>query len=433
MMRVVRQRNVALLWTAGLVSLLGDWAFYTVVPIFVLDGTGSIFLAGVVWAVIALPSVVVGPVAGVYVDRWDRQRIMLWGNIAQAVVALSILVVGGAGPAIWVAMTVVLVNASLAAIILPAENALLPTLVREEDLRPANALNSMNDNLARIAGPPVGAVVYTQFGIEAVAVINAASFLVAALLVRAVGPESGARRGGHRRARLECQATGDGREPFWRSLRTGARIVRHHRLLGTLFLILGLVAFADGPLTAMIAPFVDTTLGKGAEGVGAFATVRGVAGIFGGVVIGQIGQRVREDRLLMVSAAMNGLGFAAMALVQDFAVACVILVVVIGPTHIGLHTTLMTLLQRGSEDAYRGRVFALVGAVTGALFLVGTVGGSAAGASFSPPAVIVSSGLLFLMAALVTLLLMPAALVSLARPSVPELVGTDGSGLSREG
>ena len=98
-----------------------------------------------------------------------------------------------------------------------------------------------------------------------------------------------------------------------------------------------------------------------------------------------------------------------MALAQDFTVACLILVLVIGPTHIGLHTTLTTLLQRGSEDAYRGRLFALVGAVTGALFLVGTVGGSAAGAAFSPAAVIVGSGLLFLVAALVALLLMPAA------------------------
>jgi predicted MFS family arabinose efflux permease len=426
MTRVVRQRNFALLWMAGLVSLLGDWAFYTVVPVLVLDETGSVFLAGVVWAVIALPSVVVGPVAGVYVDRWDRRRIMLWGNVAQAVAA-AILVIAGDGSGIWVAMTVVLVNASLAAIILPAEHALLPTLVREEDLAPANALNAMNDNLARIVGPPVGAVIYTRLGIEAVAVVNAVSFLAAALLVRAVGQE-----GGHRRAQLERRATEDGREPFWRSLRTGARIVRHHRLLGMLFLVLGLVAFADGPLAAMIAPFVDTTLGKGAAGVGVFATVRGVAGIVGGVVIGLIGPRVREDRLLMVSAAMNGLGFAAMALGQDFAVACVIVVLVIGPTHIGLHTTLMTLLQRGSEDAYRGRVFALVGAVTGALFLVGTVAGSVAGDHFSPAAVIVGSGLLFLVAALATALLLPAALSGLPRAPIPELVGTDGSGVSRE-
>jgi MFS family permease len=406
MMRVVRQRNFALLWMAGLVSLLGDWAFYTVVPVFVLDETGSVFLAGLVWAVIALPSVVVGPVAGVYVDRWDRRRIMLWGNIAQAMAA-AVLVAGGARSGIWVVMTIVVINASLAATILPAENALLPSLVREEELRTANALNAMNDNLGRIIGPPVGVIAYTRFGIEGVAVVNAVSFLGAALLVRAVA--------GYRWERLAHPSTGEVREPFWRSLRTGARIVRHNRLLGGIFLVLGLVAFADGPLAAMIAPFVDTTLGKGAAGVGVFATVRGVAGIFGGLVIARIGPRVREDRLLVVSAAMNGLAFAAMALVQNFTVACVILFLVIGPTHIGLHTTLTTLLQRGSEDAYRGRVFALVGAVTGALFLIGTVGGSAAGAAFSPAAVIVGSGLLFLVAATATLVLVPPALATLPK------------------
>lgn len=401
MMRVARQRNVALLWLAGLISLLGDWAFYTVVPIFVLDQTDSVFLAGVVWAVIALPSVVVGPIFGVYVDRWDRRRIMLWGNIAQAVAA-SVLVVGGDG--VWIALSVVLINASLAAVILPAENALLPTLVRDEDLGPANTLNAMNDNLARIIGPPVGALVYVALGIAGVAAVNAVSFLAAALLVRAVRQQDQ-----QRRDRSARGATGDRPESFWRSLRMGARIVRHHRLLGALFLVLGLVAFADGPLSAMIVPFVDTTLGKGPEGVAIFATVRGVAGILGSIAIGQIGQRVREVPLVVVSAALNGLGFAAMAVVQDFTVACIILLVVIGPTHIGLHATLMTLLQRGSDDAYRGRVFALLGAVTGALFLIGTVGGSAAGTFFSPPVVVIGSGVLFLVAALTMVLLLPGA------------------------
>jgi MFS family permease len=427
MMRVVRQRNFALLWTAGLVSLLGDWAFYIAMPVFVLHETGSVFLAGIVWAVIALPSVVIGPVSGVYVDRWDRQRIMFWGNLVQAMAA-AILIVAGSGPGIWVAMTVLLVNASVAAIILPAENALLPTLVPEDDLAPANTLNAMNDNLARILGPTVGAVAYAQLGIRGVAAINAASFLVAVLLVGAVVQD-----GQLRRTRLERRTTGDGHEPFLRSLRAGSGVVVHHRLLGPLFLVLGFVALADGPLAAMITPFVDTTLGKGAEGVGTFSAVRGVAGIVGGIVIGQIGHRIREDRLLIASAVMNGLGFAAMALVQNFVVACVILLVVIGPTHIGLHTTLMTLLQRGSEDAYRGRVFALVGAVTGALFLASTVVGSAAGASFSPAAVIVGSGLLFLVAALATLLLVPTALAVLPSAPVPELAGTVAPRRSRKG
>jgi predicted MFS family arabinose efflux permease len=334
---------------------------------------------------------------------------MLWGNVAQAVAA-TVLVAGGADLGIGIAMAVLLVNASLAALLLPAENALLPALVAEDDLGPANVLNAMNDNLGRIAGPMVGAVAYAQIGIQGVATINAVSFLAAALLVRAVTVD-----GGHRRARSEAPVSGDCREPVWRSLRAGVGIVRADRLLGILVLILGMVAFADGPLAAMIPPFVDVTLGEGVEGVGTFSVFRGVAGILGGIVIGLIGGRVREDRLLVAGAALNGIGFAAMAVVRDFGVACVILLVVIGPAHIALHTTLRTLLQRGSEDAYRGRVFALVGAVTGALFLVGTVGGSAAGAMLSPAVVVVVSGLLFVVVALAALLAIGATAYSSPR------------------
>ena len=405
MMRVVRQRNFALLWSAGLLSMLGDWAFYTIMPVFVLDRTGSVFWAGTVWAVIALPSVVVGPVAGVYADRWDRRRIMLVGNVAQATAAL-VLAAAGTTVGIWLAMTVLLVNVSLAMSLLPAENALLPTLVEVDDLAPANALNAMNDNLGRIVGPPVGALIYARLGIDAVAGFNALSFLAAAVLVRQVRPGGNVRSG-----RPAC---GSGHEPFWPSLRAGVQIVRGRRVLGVLFLVFGLVAFADGPLSAMIAPFIDTTLEKGVEGVGLFATIRGVGGLLGAFVIGHISRQVREDRLLIASAGLNGLGFAAMALVGNFAVACVILLLVIGPTHIGLHTTLTTLLQRGSDDAHRGRVFSLLGALTGLLFLAGALGGSALGAWFSPPAVIVASGALFVVTAVIAMLLLPPVLA--ARP-----------------
>ena len=409
MIRVLRQRNFALLWTAGLLSLLGDWAFYTIMPVFVLDRTGSVFLAGSVWAVIALPSVVIGPFAGVYADRWDRRRIMLVGNGLQAL-AVLVLATAGTAAGIWLAMTVLLVNASLASILLPAENALLPALVRSEELVPANALNAMNDNLGRIAGPPVGALVYARLGIDAVALFNAVSFLAAALLVWQVRQS---RREDRDVLYDDRDEEGVGVESFWASLRTGVRVVRGRRLLGVLFLIFGVIAFADGPLAAMIPPFVDTTLGKGAEGVGLLMTLRGISGLLGAVMIGHIAPRVREARLLAVSATLNGLGFVAMALSGNFVVVCAIMLVLIGPTHIGLHTTLTTVLQRGTDDAHRGRVFALLGALTGVLFLAGTLGGSAMGAYLSPVAVIAVSGSLFLVAASVVLVLLPPAMTTL--------------------
>jgi predicted MFS family arabinose efflux permease len=235
-------------------------------------------------------------------------------------------------------------------------------------------------------------------GLDAVAVLDAVTFLAAAFLVRLVRPPA-------RQHPVHDAPVSP--ESIWRSMRAGVNVVIRHRLLGACVVIAGLVAFADGPLAAMITPYIDTTLGKGAEGVGIFATVRGVAGILGAVIIGRIVTMIDERRLLIACTAINGLGFALMALSGNFVIACVILLLVIGPTHIGLHTTLTTLVQRGSDDAHRGRVFALLGTVTGALFLIGTLGGSAAGAAYSPTLVIASSGLCFVLIAVIAHAVLP--------------------------
>ena len=93
---------------------------------------------------------------------------MLLGNIAQAIAA-ALLLVGGEVFGVWLAMAVLLAQASLYAIYSPAESALLPTVVDEEHLITANALNSLNDNIARIAGPLIGALLYAWFGIRGIA------------------------------------------------------------------------------------------------------------------------------------------------------------------------------------------------------------------------------------------------------------------------
>jgi MFS family permease len=395
MISTLRQRNFALLWTAGLISLIGDWAFYAAMPIFVLDRTGSAFQAGLVWAVIVLPGIFISPFAGVYVDRWDRRRVMLWGNVAQALAACGLLIFGDSR-GVWVAMVVLLVQASLYSIYSPAESALLPTLVAEEHLATANSLNSLNDNIARVAGPLAGAFLYAWFGIKGIALGNMLSFACSAALVGMVVV-----------AGRHPQATGGPRDSVWESFRTGARIVWRSRMLRALFLIIGLVGIADGPLTAVLAPFVRQTLDRSAEDFGTFMSVRGIAGIFGGIVIAHIARRFRNERLLISCLVILGVQIAAFAILQDFLLTLVLMVLA-GPAIIGQNVMINTLLQRHSEDAFRGRMFSLVLAFWGVVTLASTVLGSAAASIFSPEGVVFASGVLYLLAAVGAAILLGA-------------------------
>jgi len=396
MIATLRQRNFALLWTAGLISLIGDWAFYAAMPIFILDRTGSALQSGLVWAAIALPGIFIGPFAGVYVDRLDRRRIMLYGNVAQAIAA-AVLLIGGEAFGVWLAMAVLIVQASLYAVYSPAESALLPTVVDEEHLVTANALNSLNDNIARIAGPLIGAVLYAWFGIRGIALANTASFLGSALLVSMVSLAVASR----------SQSSGDvaATESIWRSMRTGASVVWHSSVLRSLFVIEFFIVLADGPLTAMLAPFVRQTLDRSNTEFGTLLSVRGVAGVVGGVLLAHSAHRFRDDRMMGACLLVIGVGVAAIAIIQNYPLTLLIMVLG-GPAIVGMNTTFITMLQRNSEDRVRGRIFALLGAFSGVTFLSSTLIGSIATKVMSPPTIMLISGLTYTAAGIGAFLLL---------------------------
>src|SRR5258706_10848729 len=154
-LRPLRQRDFGLLWWAGLISLAGNWALFIALPIFVLKLTGS---AGPVSAVVGanlLAALLFGSVAGAYVDRWDRRRVVVVVNLLQAVTLLPLLLVDSASR-VPIVVAVMFVSSALDQFFLPAENALLPRLVAAEHPTAANALNSLNNNIARLVAPALG-------------------------------------------------------------------------------------------------------------------------------------------------------------------------------------------------------------------------------------------------------------------------------------
>jgi MFS family permease len=150
---LLRRRDFGLLWAGGLISETGDWFLLVGLPVWVLQVTGSSLVTATVFLVGLLPGLVVGPLAGVLVDRWDRRRTLVAVSLAQAAFLLPLLAVDGRHR-LWVVYLVMAAEAALAQLNDPARNALVPTLVARDDLVGANALIGLNANLARLAGSP---------------------------------------------------------------------------------------------------------------------------------------------------------------------------------------------------------------------------------------------------------------------------------------
>src|SRR5579872_2894603 len=171
MFATLRQRNFALLWSGGLISLAGDWVLMIGLPIYVLILTHSVLATSLMMIAARLPNLLFGVVAGVFVDRWNRQRIMVVGDVLSALWLLPLLFVTSADR-VWLVYIVAFVESSIEQFFVPAENAMVPNLVSKEQLVAANSLSALSSNLARLIGPALGGVVAGFFGLPGIVIVE---------------------------------------------------------------------------------------------------------------------------------------------------------------------------------------------------------------------------------------------------------------------
>jgi MFS family permease len=366
MIAVLRQRNFALLWFGGLISMAGDWVLRIGLPLYIYQLTGSTLATGIMFMAGMLPSLLLGSVAGVFVDRWDRKRTMVIANVLLAVSLLPLLLVRSA-EWVWIAYIAAFAQSCIAQFFDPAESAMLPLLVGEEHLPTANALNALNNNLARLIGPAIGGVVLAVGGLTGVALVDAASFLIAAGMIALITADGRAVR-----AETPVAPAGAGGRwlAVWREWLEGLRIVVQTRTVAIIFLLLAITSLGEGVISVLFAPFVSKVLGGGGTEFGAIASAQAVGGLIGGALIGEVARRVRPGRLIGVCGILFGLIDLAIFNYPVFGVA-LILMVLVGLPGVGFSTGVTTLLQTSTANQYLGRVFGALGTTASLLALIG--------------------------------------------------------------
>ena len=363
---LLRRRDLGLLWAGGLISETGDWLLLVGLPIWVLQLTGSSLVTATVFLVGLLPGLVVGPLAGVLVDRWDRRRTLVAVSLAQAASLLPLLAVDGRDD-LWIVYAVMAVEASLAQLNDPARSALVPSLVAADELVVANALIGLNSNLARLAGGPLGGILVEVAGLPGLVIGDSVSFLAGAALIGLVGrsrrvaregsrsPES-AGSGVHSPAPEPAAPGGMARE--WLD---GLRVTLGERELRWGLVVNGLAAVAQGIFTVLFVVFVTRELGGDGADVGLLRGVQAIGGLLGGVLVVGMARRLRPGRLLGTSLLVFAL--IDLAIWNGPVVTTALwlylgLFVAAGIPGVGVLSGLTALLQERTGDAYLGRVFA---------------------------------------------------------------------------
>lgn len=396
---LIRYRDYRLLLAVGLVSMAGDWVLSVGLVYYVYEVTGSTVASATMLLAAFAPQMLLGSVAGVFVDRWDRRRTMIGANLLMALGLLPLLAFDGAGR-VWIAYLVVLFVSSAEQFVVPAQAALVPHLVADGDLVTANALNGQNRNVARLAGAGLGAVAAGVGGVALVAVLDAVTYLVAAGLLVLIA------------ARPAPEPAGAQPRSVLTEWRSGLALAAGEPTLRVLFVVAGISAVGEGVMGTLFAPFVRDVLHGGGSAYGVILGAQAVGGIAAGFGAAIVAHRYLPQRLLGWGALFVGV-IDLMLFLYPLAYAtvwpAVVCMVAVGPPAALAVVGQTTLFQRTSSDSHRGRVFGALSAVQGVALLAGTLLAGVLGDVLGIVPVIAVQGAGYVVAGLIVLGGLPGA------------------------
>ena len=360
MSELLRNRNFRLLFAGQTLSMFGDMAMLLVLAMWAKDLTGSNGVAGSVFAAVVVPSLL-APLAGVVIDRFRRRTVMIVTDVVTAAVVLLLLLVDGEED-LWLLYVVAfLYGASLVAFS-SARSALLPVMVADEQLGQANgSLGTVREGL-RLVAPLAGAALYAGIGGPAVAVVDAATFLISAVALLAL--------------RIDEPAPERHEVHFLTEASAGGRHLLGDSVLRATVVATVICMLALGISESAYFAIVDDGLGKPVEFVGVLGAVQGVGAILAGVTITGIIRRTGELRPM-------AWGFAILTVGVVFSMSSQLLVVSAGVLLFGaglpvLVVCLTTTIQRRTPGRLQGRAFAAFELFFGVPQLLSILGGAVA-------------------------------------------------------
>jgi MFS family permease len=394
-------RNFRRLWMAQIVSEVGDWFYSLAIYTLLLQLTGRAGSVALALVLQVLPQTFMGPAAGVVNDRVRRKHVMIAADLVRMVIVFAMLLVRSRAM-VWLVYPLLLLETIMAAFFEPARSSVIPNITTREDLVVANTLSSTTWSMNLLLGAALGGLVAALLGRDAVFVLNAASFLASALLIKGMHfaePHAASSTPLRLHDLFDVSPILDGLRYVRRDPGLMATICVKAGLfvVGPSWVLFTVMGQRDFPvrwhgLDVQRGAMLGMSFLMGARGVGALV----------GPLISAAWASNKDYRLrlgILFGFITQALGYAALGATRSLWQACLC----VGIAHCGGSTIWVfstTLLQLNTDDRFRGRVFS---ADLGLAMLNIAVGAYLAGRfldwGYSARAVSSAAGLLMLLPA----------------------------------
>ena len=350
-------RNFFLLWQGQLISQLGTQAVTIATMFWVMHATGSATIMGMIMMVSMLPVVILSPIGGTIADRVSRKRIIITCDVVDGVASLSLgvmmlLVPNATGLLLAWLIAVVVTGGVTRSFFMPAISAAIPSIVPPDRVASANSLNEGSVQVATLVGQGLGGLLFRILGAPVLFIVDGITFLFSA------GSESFITIPQELPDKPETWR--DALAKFKADLREGLRYVWGQRGLRSVMVTSAAMNFFAMPFFVLLPFYVEDTLGVGADWFGYLLAGIGGGGIVGYTLAGSIRlEGGTRSFVMIVSLFLLSVSVALLGLARSPELALAIFIAA-GISQGVYNIYVMTIIQRTTPDAYRGRVFGLL-------------------------------------------------------------------------
>ena len=386
MFAVFRRRDFSLLWLAQLISTAGSSLTDLAAGIWVYRETGSALAVGLTLMATAVPSLVVGLLAGVYVDRHDRKRILVVTCLIQSVIVGFIALTVEMDSIVGL-FVLILLNAGVKQFFDPAHDSLIPEMASDEELSSANAFLSIAAFGSTAIGFAGAGLLASTVGLTWAFILDAASFVICAVLISLMG-----------RYPMPVPDEEASVAVIIANLKVGIGTLFGTPVIRSLFIVGAFMFVAFGLWNVLLLPFSIQELKATEFEYGLQEGLTSVGFVAGSLLMARFARLLPEPAWIVVSLIGMGIAGIAYALSTEIGPA-ILLVTISGLLQPPSSVSRSVLLQRHTPREMRGRVFSAFYVMRDVIFLIGMAGAGLADIVDIRLLIIVASSLLFVSAA----------------------------------
>ncbi len=373
------------MWIGAWTSSVGTWMQAVAQGWLIYRLSHSPFLLALDPVLATVPIFVFSLLGGVIADRVERRYILMGSQYIQMACAFLLTALVATGTVrVWHILGCSFVSGFAQAFGGPAYQALIPTLVKREDMPNAIALNSIQFNAAVIVGPALSAGVLAALGETWCFALNGVSFLAPIIALSML------------RVRFLPVKTTD---TILTSMKEGFSFIRKQGAMAALIILAFAMTFLAIPMRTFFPVFAKDIFGRGPETFALFLSVSGAGSIVGSLSIAASGNLQRKGRVALIMLLVLGVSVAVFGVSRSIPLSCAALFVS-GAAMMAVFAMVNSLVQLIVTDEMRGRVmsvynFAFRGGMTAGNFVAGSMV-----KGFTAPVVIAAEGILLIVLAI---------------------------------